>query len=405
MMQPPWHQFQHQARINWYPGHMVKALRSIKSRMAQDEIGALLEVRDMRAPLSCINARFEHFLQDQAKPARGLVFKNAWGEVVGRKVTRPRRMILYNKCDLVGGIKATASWQRYLVQYHRQKLRCNDSIYFTHTQAQDQACIGAEQVLFDTVRWWVDHHRPRLLATPSKPYPPLNILVMGLPNTGKSSIINALRVEGMGMGAHGSRKIAPTGKEPGFTRSVSSKIKLVDTETIRDTRVGHIDNDVGGQKDTNIMRYLKREQVRLKVFIMDSPGVLAPNFSDTEVAVRLSLIHCVPNDVSGLRGADVGLLSEYLWWKMVKVWGMSNAYLRRQGIVATETPDDPSCAWLLQQLARKRIAHSNPLSSHQLAVEAQHFVKSWQDGSLYMQTLKLPRNQWPQMILDDQIHL
>lgn len=81
------------------------------------------------------------------------------------------------------------------------------------------------------------------------------IMVVGMPNVGKSSLLNALRKEGVGKG-----KAAHTGAQPGVTRKISTSVKIIDSS-----------EDGEG------------------VYLLDTPGVFIPYVPDAEAMLKLAL--------------------------------------------------------------------------------------------------------------------
>lgn len=77
------------------------------------------------------------------------------------------------------------------------------------------------------------------------------VMVVGMPNVGKSSLINSLRRIGVKKG-----KAAPTGAIPGITRTVAGTIKVLDSP---------------------------------KVYLIDTPGVMIPHISDPISAIKVAL--------------------------------------------------------------------------------------------------------------------
>ena len=73
-------------KINWFPGHMTKALRTIEEDLRQ--VDAVCEIIDARIPISSRNPEL--------------------GAIVGSKP----RMIILNRCDLADAA-ATGKWLRY----------------------------------------------------------------------------------------------------------------------------------------------------------------------------------------------------------------------------------------------------------------------------------------------------
>ena len=91
------------------------------------------------------------------------------------------------------------------------------------------------------------------------------ILVVGMPNVGKSSLLNALRMAGVGRA-----KAAFTGAQPGVTRKIASGVKIVD----RDEEKG-----IEG------------------VYLVDTPGVFVPFVPDAESMLKLALVGSVKDTI------------------------------------------------------------------------------------------------------------
>jgi len=107
---------------------------------------------------------------------------------------------------------------------------------------------------------------------PDKPY---NILICGLPNTGKSSLINALRRKYMRKGI-----ATRVGAVPGITRSVQEKIKVCDEPV---------------------------------TYMYDTPGVVSPYVPTPEVGMNLALIGCFKDHIVG-----EDLIADYLLYILNK---------------------------------------------------------------------------------------
>lgn len=91
------------------------------------------------------------------------------------------------------------------------------------------------------------------------------MLVVGMPNVGKSSLLNALRMQGV----HKS-KAATTGAQPGITRKIASGVKIVEKDEANGTE---------------------------GVYLIDTPGVFVPFVPDAEAMMKLALCGSVKDTI------------------------------------------------------------------------------------------------------------
>ncbi len=196
--------------IGWYPGHMNKARKDITQALQQ--VDAVLELVDARLPYSSENPLLN--------------------KLIGAKA----RIRVLNKNDLADpGV--TAEWQRY---YRDAGIAC------FLLQKDDPAAV--KQLLKDISRR-LEHRSSRANR----------ILIAGIPNVGKSTLINLLA----------ERKIAKVGDEPAVTKA-RQEIKLTDD-----------------------------------LVLLDTPGILWPKIEDQQSAYRLAATGAIRNTAFEL--GDVGL--------------------------------------------------------------------------------------------------
>lgn len=92
-------------------------------------------------------------------------------------------------------------------------------------------------------------------------------MIVGMPNVGKSSLLNALRMVGVGKG-----KAAHTGAQPGITRKIGTSVKIIEPDE---------DNTGGGGG----------------VYLLDTPGVFIPYVPDAEAMLKLALCGSVKDTI------------------------------------------------------------------------------------------------------------
>lgn len=202
-----------EALFNWYPGHMAKALREIKQKLTLVDI--VLEVRDARAPLATGNFELNNQL--------------------GQK----KKIIILNKANLADPA-LNQRWSEWFDKHEQPHFFVN---------ALDR---GAMKQVVPMARKIVLANRkvsnPDYVETKTR----LKLMIVGVPNTGKSTIINQLT----------ARNIAKVADKPGQTK-IQQWIEMPDG-----------------------------------VDLMDTPGVMPPKIGIAEHALWLSALHAIPDDVA-----------------------------------------------------------------------------------------------------------
>ncbi len=169
-------------QINWYPGHMAKSRRLLQDQLKR--VDAVVEICDARAPIATRNPDLDKLCAGKA------------------------RVLVLNKADLAND----AQTRRWLEHYKGQGLSCVRFVASGGPTRDVQAAID------QAVKPAVDRMKARGVAKTAR------LMVVGIPNVGKSSFINRL---------YGSA-IAKASDRPGVTRSnqwvkVGPYLELLDT--------------------------------------------------------------------------------------------------------------------------------------------------------------------------------
>lgn len=170
--------------IQWFPGHMSKALRQVEEKLKYVDI--VLELRDARIPFASSNPKIETIIKK--KP----------------------RLILLNKANMADR-KKTGEWIAY---YERKGIKTLDIDSITGYHIDNIVPI-AREVLKDV---FIKEKQRGIKSRPIK------AMIIGIPNVGKSTLINTLA----------KRKVAQTGNKPGVTKNlqwinVKEEMMLLDT--------------------------------------------------------------------------------------------------------------------------------------------------------------------------------
>ncbi|KIY72704.1 hypothetical protein CYLTODRAFT_434646 [Cylindrobasidium torrendii FP15055 ss-10] len=176
----------------WFPGHMNKFTRQLPSLLPRTHI--VLEVRDSRLPLTSINRSLQEELRNWREKQR----------VHNNPICR--HIVLLNKSDRVPSWGVSPFLSLMEEKYPDQE--------FVFTCLRD---------VKDTKKVY------KMLADIGKGYPRLeaiNVLIVGMPNIGKSTLLNGLRNQGI---KGPTPKAVRTGPQPGLTQALSNRVKITES--------------------------------------------------------------------------------------------------------------------------------------------------------------------------------
>ena len=197
--------------INWFPGHMAKAKRELDSKIKLVDL--IIELRDARIPLSSANPLFTSFINN-----------------------KPKLIILVK--SLFADPKVTKEFVKYL--------------------SQESLCLDVDMINnknISLIKNYIKLASKPILEKRAKQgiiNKEIKIVVIGIPNVGKSTFINKLA-------GRGSLNV---GNKPGITRNTNTWLR--------------VDKD-----------YL----------ILDTPGILYPKLKDETTAINLALCGAIKEEI------------------------------------------------------------------------------------------------------------
>lgn len=195
----------------WYPGHMTKAVRMMQENIKL--IDLVIELVDARTPMSSKNPDIDSLAGNKA------------------------RVILLNKADLADPA-GNAAWTEYFKKKGFHVLEIN-----ARTGAGVRAVQGLVQ---EACKEKIERDRRRGIKNR-----PIRAMVVGIPNVGKSTFINAFAGKGC----------TKTGNKPGVTKG--------------------------------------KQWIRLNqnLELLDTPGILWPRFENQQVGERLAMIGSINDEI------------------------------------------------------------------------------------------------------------
>ena len=197
--------------FQWYPGHMTKARRMMQENIKL--IDLIIELVDARIPLSSRNPDIDDLGKGKA------------------------RLILLNKADLAEE-RLNDMWVEYFRSKGYSAVKVNSK--------KGGGIKSIQSVIQEACREKMERDRRRGILNR-----PVRAMVVGIPNVGKSTFINALA----------GKACAKTGNKPGVTKG--------------------------------------KQWIRLNknVELLDTPGILWPKFEDQEVGLKLAFIGSIKDEI------------------------------------------------------------------------------------------------------------
>lgn len=197
--------------LQWFPGHMTRAKREMQAKL--DMVDMVIECRDSRIPVSSVNPMLAELAAHKPK------------------------LIVLTKKDM-SDHEATQAWMKALSQGDTKVISL-DLLKEDTRNIVVQGCLDVMRPKFD--RWKARGIQPRKIKA----------MVVGIPNVGKSTLINQLA----------KKKLMTTADRPGVTMA------------------------------------LKWANVHPQLDLLDTPGVLWPKFEDQEAAFNLALAGSIAEKV------------------------------------------------------------------------------------------------------------
>ncbi|XP_014009851.1 mitochondrial ribosome-associated GTPase 1 [Salmo salar] len=218
---------------HWFPRHMAKGLKQMKASVKN--VDCILEIHDARIPFSGRNPLFQDSLD-----------------------VRPHLLVL-NKMDLAD-LSAKHMILKQLERHGVKKVLFTDCLRQRDDNVKKLVPMVTELI----------ESQPRFHREENTNF---CLMVIGVPNVGKSSLINALRRTNLKKG-RGSK----VGGEPGITKAVLTRIQVCERPIIH---------------------------------LLDTPGVLPPKIQSLETGMKLALCGTI---LDHLVGEDI--MADYLLFSL-----------------------------------------------------------------------------------------
>lgn len=288
--------------IQWFPGHMSKGIRQMQQKLKL--VDCVIEVHDARIPFSGRNVDFKHTITG----------------------IRPHILVL-NKKDI--------SDENYFDSI-AEKIKRDEGIdNVLYTNCKNQQCEGIRRLVPLAKQLIINSNRFNRSNQPE-----YNIMIIGVPNVGKSSLTNVLRNRHLK-----AKSASAVGGVAGITRSVLNRIKISDTPLI---------------------------------YMYDTPGILTPRITDTEQGMKLALVSCLQDHLVGYV-----LIADYLLY-----WLNKNGHYGYVELMNLKNPTDSieelivSGSKMLNKTERVKKYDGSLVVRPNFDAAAMHFIKAFRSGEL-----------------------
>ena len=329
------HELHPEMNIQWFPGHMTRARRKIVEDIKL--VDAVCEVVDARIPRSSANPDI--------------------GELTAPKP----RLVILNRTDLAD----PAATKKWAAEYRRLGF----GVLETDCKAGrgiDKFAAAARELCAEMI----EKREGKGQSGKS-----LRLMVVGIPNVGKSSFIN--RVAG--------RRAATTSDRPGVTRG-------------RQWISCRVSDPSGASKDTKSKLAPDADTARLRataelraarpataggsgatIELLDTPGILWPRFDDAQTGENLAITGAVKDDV-----LDIELLGSRL---LLRLWTLyPERVIERYKLQPGDEPDEMEPLAIIAKRRGYLISGGEPDTRRAAIV----LLDEFRGGKLGRLTLELP---------------